>query len=59
MQINLQGDTISTVCGNGDGISYCGSDGTGARISFLYTDQQDEIFMPYSLFNWDGQNLIF
>ena len=30
--INLTGDTISWVCGNSDGYSFCGSDGSSASV---------------------------
>ena len=35
--VSLKGDSTSFVCGNGDGISYCGS--TGDTTNVYFTDE--------------------
>ena len=57
IKVSLKGDTVSCVCGNGDGESYCGS--TGESTSVYFSDEQgDTITMPYYMFDWDGTNLV-
>ena len=55
--VSLKGDTVSWVCGNGDGESFCGS--TGASTEVYFTDEQGAaITMPHHMFDWDGTNLV-
>ena len=37
--VSLKGDSVSLMCGNGDGESFCGS--TGNSTDVYFTDEQD------------------
>lgn len=57
--IPILGDTISYVCGNLDGTSWCGSDGNSPLISFYDPTTGKRVPQPYKeLFYWNGKELV-
>ena len=51
-------DTVSATCGNGDGTTFCGTDGSDAKVIFLDAEG-NTIQMPSNFFSWDGNVLTF
>ena len=60
IRINVKGDSVSLVCGNGDGVSFCGSTGSSDLTTTNFFDAKSgvPVTLPHSVFaDWDGEYL--
>ena len=58
--IDLTGDAVSLVCGNGDGVSFCGSDGSSDSTVISFFDAstgEGSDLLPFV--DWDGEYFTF